>query len=185
MVFKLVINHFSLCVLLCCSTFVTAQQTRFNKAISKSAPSAIPSVDQEPVQNQFFTVNTLQDLSFGTFHAGMNGGRIYVLPNGERTAEGDIVLLHHGEPPRAATYEIRCEPYRMLHLHFSSNFGLSSNSGTSLSATPLGTDPGLPLVTPADAERGFLLQVGGVLIIPPGAQAGAYQGAFQVSMVYE
>lgn len=132
-------------------------------------------------------VLTLRHPSFGSFHVGPRGGRIVVHADGQRTAEGDVILLNSGSTVGPLIFEVRCTPFSFLHLVLDDAVVLVGEDGSTLRARILETQPPLPSVAPAGADGGFVVSASISLTIPPGQMlsAGGYTGTFVSSWLVE
>lgn len=135
----------------------------------------------------FTSLNIVSPLNAGSFYPGKQGGSVTVTVNGVRESQGSVVLLHGADMIGAAVLEIRTGAYQMVHIQLEQSITMSSSSGGNLHllAGPLSTGPNF--VAPANAEQGFLIQIGAKIIVgsarscPP----GNYSGSFAITIICE
>lgn len=171
---------------LCCLSELTAQRTSVFSAGRQDVNSTLNDDAQGArAATGLFTVDVLSNLSFGSFCVGPGGGSIHVNANGERTCEGDVVLLYTGQPPAPVRLEVRCRPFTMIHLQVIPQFSLSGQGSQQINGTLSDTNPEMPLVTPPGSARGFTITAGGILDVPPSLNHGEYQSSFSVMLIRE
>jgi hypothetical protein len=135
-----------------------------------------------PVQVE---VNTAQNLNFGAFTTGINGGTVIVNWNGNPTATGDVVLLGMGQTP--ALFDVTANPGTIITISSQPNIVLTGPAGTML----LNIDSystGQTFITtanpPFDTNPVF---VGGTLTVGNSSQSppGQYNGSFTLTFIQQ
>jgi hypothetical protein len=182
---KLLINSFFLFFL-----FFFFKQPIYCQDLKKDTPFLFTKDNSEtqndPVQIRI-VIFTLSHLYFGSFYPGSNGGTIYVNPNGNRTANGSVVLLNIGLLPSPASFEIKAPPYTSIHLMIDEQIILKNQNGNTLICIPEISDNNSSMVTPHNAESGFSITIGAKLIVDGFnySQTGDYSGKMNVFIVIE
>lgn len=165
---------------------LSAQRT--NEAIGTAAThdrrSAFADEEHSPLPVQVFT---LRHPSFGSFATGAAGGSIEVDLDGQRSANGDVVLLNSGSAVAPAVFEVKCSPYTSVHLFSNAQFVLRNNDGSTLNAYIVETSPEFPLVAPDHAASGFTVTAAVKLVLGPGQllSPGGYTGQLQMTWISE
>jgi hypothetical protein len=128
------------------------------------------------------TVYPIQNFNFGTFYPGNSGGTINILPDGSRSATGDIILINTFFTSSQATFDIEAPAGSVISLSSPDTILTGSNGGT-LTLKMGNTDLGLTFNTTAVPPNRTRIQIGGSLIVgdhvssPP----GNYQGTFSLT----
>jgi hypothetical protein len=132
-------------------------------------------------------VYNLQNLSFGTFTLGKDGGSVIIDPNGLRSSTGDIVLFNLGEQHYSAVFEIEAPPGVVISVLKGQDVYLrGSNGGTAL--LKLGDSyPVTPFVSMIPPPGRTQINFGGTLIINESLNtvSGTYTGNFYITFNQE
>lgn len=132
-------------------------------------------------------IDVVQDISFGSFYAGANGGKITITPEGIRATTGTIVpLATSTETP--AIFEVRSLTLfpRRVHIVFPASVYLTRSGGsermivTNFKSNKPSDSFWASLLTQT-VNVGATLNVQGPSANPP----GKYTGTFSVIFAYE
>lgn len=132
-------------------------------------------------------IDVVQDISFGSFYVGANGGTITITPEGTRTTTGTIVpLATSTETP--AIFEVRSLTLfpRRVHIVFPASVYLTRSGGsermivTNFKSNKPSDSFWASLLTQT-VNVGATLNVQGPSANPP----GKYTGTFSVIFAYE
>lgn len=137
-------------------------------------------------EDQRVYITGLSDFCFGAFYPGRYGGTIDLSKEGMRSADGSVVLLSSELNPSAAVFEIRCPSYTMLNVMIDEHIEMRNASGDEMICEPINNSSN-NLVSPNNAEGGFLYSIGGRLVVPEFeiVTPGEYKGRFNVFIVLE
>lgn len=134
-----------------------------------------------------FTLNCVQDLSFGMVVNCPAGGMVTVPPSGGPSAGGCVVLPpgNNAQPalcsiandaiPVALEISIPAPPYILTH----------GGDTLSLDQFLLKTPSGAPLSSVTITAANDSVAIGATLTLPPAAPSGVYQGSFIVNLDYQ
>lgn len=128
------------------------------------------------------TVYPIQNFNFGTFYPGSSGGTIKILPDGSRSATGDIILVNTFLSASQAIFDIEAPAGSVISLS-SPDTILTGSNGGSLTLKMDSTDLGLTFNTTEQPPSRTRIQIGGTLAVgdhvssPP----GNYQGTFSLT----
>ncbi len=131
-------------------------------------------------------VFTVQQLSFGAFALGNNGGTLSLNHDGTRTATGDIILVNQTSY-YSVLFEIEAPLGSNIHIQNGPDVGLQGTNGGEVTLSLGDSSTGSPFVTqvsPPDRTTVAIsttLTVGGLAETPP----GDYQGSFSVTFIQE
>jgi hypothetical protein len=134
-------------------------------------------------------VNTAQNLNFGSFTTGINGGTVTVTSGSNRILPtGDIVLLNMGQPVSAALFDVTANPGTIIQIQPQSSISLTGSNGGSITLNIDSYSTGQTFITtanpPFDTNPVFVggtLTVGNSTISPP----GQYTGDFTLTFIQE
>jgi hypothetical protein len=136
------------------------------------------------VSAQTPAVSTIQNLSFGAFSLGTNGGTITVSNRGIPTTSGTIMLINLGGNylPAQAIFEIEAPPGTIISISNGPDATLKGNNGGTMSLRPGASDPATPFNVTDPGGR-TLINLGGTLTIGPPASnpPGTYTGTFYIT----
>ena len=127
-----------------------------------------------------------QQFSFGTLAIGSEGGTVTLSPQGERTATGDIILLHYGVH-QELLIGLEAPIGAVVHIQNSPNVKLIGSNGGEIILSLGASDPASPLISgvgPPDRNHvyfGGTIIVGNILSAP----AGSYTGSITVNFIQE
>jgi hypothetical protein len=136
---------------------------------------------------QSATVYTLQNMSFGAFSQGNNGGTVQISAAGVRTVTGSVVPLNFGVQYGQAIFEIEAPAGTIISIVNGPDATLTGSNGGTMSLHLGNSDPASPFnttVTPPARTRvniGATLTVGNATVSPP----GAYTGTIDISFNYQ
>lgn len=136
-----------------------------------------------PLQAQTLTIDTPQNLRFGTMVVGATGGNVVVAPDGHRSCDSGITCVP-GEPGSAALFRItNGTPLETYTIQLPGSGSLNDGGNASMNLVDF-TDSGNGAIT-LDSQGEGDFTVGATLQIDPGQQDGDYSGAFEVQVNLE
>jgi hypothetical protein len=130
---------------------------------------------------------SVQNIRFGAFCTGANGGDVTVSHNGSRSATFDIILVNMGYIYSQAIFEIDGEKGTIIHILPIPDVQLSGDNGGTMTAYLDDFFPGDPIILytqPPARTQVFLggrLEVKNLLVNP----VGNYSGIFMVTFIQE
>ncbi|MDT0648178.1 DUF4402 domain-containing protein [Zunongwangia sp. F260] len=132
-------------------------------------------------------VNTAQFLNFGSFTVGSNGGTVTVDPNGNRTHAGDVYLLHMGENPSPALFDVIANPGTIIQISAPNNMALEGANGGTIYLNINSFSTGQTFITNANPPNVNPVYVGGTLNIPANTNlpSGKYTGTFTLTFNHQ
>ena len=139
------------------------------------------------IQAQTVTVYTVQNIGFGAFTTGNNGGTVKISPSGVRTVTGTVIPLNFGVQYRPAIFEIEAPAGTIISFANSLNATLTGSNGGTMSLHLDDSDPLMPfntIVTPParmQLKMGGTLTVGNTSVSPP----GNYTGTVNITFNYQ
>jgi len=144
-----------------------------------------PFGSDESEDEQQLSIYMLSPVKFGTFYPGKTGGSIFIDENGIRTANGSVVLL--GGESAASVFEISCPSYTVIHLTYESQIIMSGSNGGTLIFEPDDELRNTTIISPENAENGFLISIGGTLIVEDmySVVPGNYSGNYIIGVNFE
>jgi hypothetical protein len=135
-----------------------------------------------PVFAQIQSVTTVQNLGFGAFTQGSNGGTITISGQGERSAAGSVILLNLGQTYYQALFDVAAPEGTIISFSNGPDATLSGSKGGAMSLRLGSPDPAPPFVTgPSGITRvsvGGTLTVGSSTASPPGNYTGTFYITF-------
>jgi hypothetical protein len=136
---------------------------------------------------QIQSVTPVQNLSFGAFYPGNNGGTVSISTNGTRTATGSVQLLYLGQPYCQARFEIQAVVGTTISILNSPDVTLTGSNGGTMSLHLDVTDPVSPFISNVAPPGSTTVNVGGTLRIGSPAQtpSGSYSGTFNLTFNYQ
>jgi uncharacterized protein DUF4402 len=140
--------------------------------------------DSVPGDPGALSVYPMQNLSFGAFTIGSNGGTIVIASNGTRSVTGDIIPLNMGLIYCQAFFEVEAPEGSILSILNGPDVALAGSNGGSLSLKIGISDPISPfsISVPSPGRTsisiGGTLTVGSLLANPPGAYTGNFYITF-------
>lgn len=128
---------------------------------------------------QISAVNTIQNLSFGAFSPGNEGGTITISNTGIRSASGTAVPVNIGIPHFEAVFEIEAPNGTIISISRGAEAILRGSNGGSMSLKLGNSDPQGPfsVFSPngkTEVRIGGTLSIGNVLNNPPGNYNGSF-----------
>jgi hypothetical protein len=127
-------------------------------------------------------IGNTRSLSFGSFVAG-SGGSVTISPSGARSAAGGVTLIPSGAGT-AAQFSITGDPGMTysISLPLDGEAELSNGAGQSMPLRAFTSDPsGIGLFSISGSQT---LSVGATLDVSASQTAGAYSGAFSITVNY-
>lgn len=136
--------------------------------------------DSVPKDPGGIIVYTIQNLSFGAFTRGNNGGTLSISPSGARVATGDIIPLSLGYQFYYAIFDVESPPGNIISILYGPPVILNGSNGGSITLNIGGSDPTTPFINYATPPNRTQINIGGALTIGPIAAAppGNYSGTF-------
>jgi hypothetical protein len=132
-------------------------------------------------------VYNLQDLSFGTFTVGKEGGSVTIAPNGLRSSTGDVVLFNLGEQYYNAVFEIEAPPGVVISVLKGQDVYLKGSNGGSALLKLGDSYPATPFVSMIPPPGRTQVNFGGTLILNESLNtiSGTYTGNFYITFNQE
>lgn len=133
------------------------------------------------------SVYTMQNLSFGAFYQGINGGTVTVDYDGMRIATGDVILAGLGYAFYSAIFEIESEPGYLITIMNGPGATLTGSNGGSMILQIGEASTGNPFIATNGSPARTEVKIGGTLVVgPPGANPpGNYSGSFYITFIQE
>lgn len=152
--------------------------------VSVNAQTPTDSLPNDPGSLRVFTI---QNLSFGAFARGNNGGNIIISPSGSRSVTGDIIPLSLGFQFYNAIFEIESPPGNIISILFGPPAVLNGSNGGSITLNLGNSDPTSPFINNQAPPFRTQLNVGGTLVVGSLASAppGSYSGLFYLTFNQE
>lgn len=149
--------------------------------------SAQNPTDSVPPDPGAIMVYTMQNLSFGAFSNGSNGGTISIGSNGQRSVTGDITPLNMGVQFHPALFEVDAVQGSIISIMNGSNISLTGSNGGSINLQLGVSDPVSPFITLVPQPQRTPVQIGGTLTIgnPSSNPPGTYSGTFYITFNQE
>jgi hypothetical protein len=134
---------------------------------------------------QVSAVNTIQNLSFGTFYQGASGGTITISNTGAATTTGTVVPLTFGgiNDVSAALFEVEAVAGTVISISNGPDVNMTGSNG-GIMILHLGTsDPKTPFAVTSQTGRtsvslGGMLTIGTIASTPPGTYTGTFYITF-------
>ncbi len=129
-------------------------------------------------------VYTVQNMSFGAFARGNNGGTVIISNAGFRTVTGDIVPLSLGVQYFNAIFDIESPPGNIINILNGPAAVLNGSNGGTITLNIGSSDPFSPFVSNVAPPNRTQVNVGGTLVIgnlsssPPGTYSGVFYITF-------
>lgn len=132
-------------------------------------------------------VYTTQDLSFGAFARGNNGGTVEISSTGSRVVTGDLIALNLGFLYNNAIFEVESPPGNSISILNGPAITLNGSNGGSITMTIGGSDPNSPFINNASPPYRTQVNIGGTLTVGNYASSppGSYSGVFYVTFNQE
>ncbi|MDB5021554.1 MAG: hypothetical protein JWQ28_2681 [Pedobacter sp.] len=137
---------------------------------------------------QVSAVNTLQNLSFGTFSQGVSGGTITVSNTGSITSTGTVFPLtfgssNSGSDVSQAIFEVEAVAGTVISISNGPDVNLTGSNGGTMILHLGASDPRTPLAVVSETGRtsvslGGTLTIGNAASTPPGAYTGTFYITF-------
>jgi len=136
-----------------------------------------------PAASQSLRVITLQNLSFGAFSQGSNGGSITVSATGSRTATGTVIPLNLGMPYFQAIFEVQDSTGNVVSILNGPDATLTGSNGGTMSLHLGNSDPASPFISAIDPPGTTQIRIGGTLTVGNAdiTPAGNYSGTFYIT----
>jgi hypothetical protein len=133
---------------------------------------------------QVSAVHTIQNLSFGAFAQGPNGGTITISNNGIASTSGTVQSVNLGGNylPAQAIFEVEAPPGTIISISNGPDATLKGSNGGTMSLRPGISDPATPFSVTNPGGR-TQIQLGGTLTIgnPASNPPGTYTGTFYIT----
>jgi hypothetical protein len=127
---------------------------------------------------QITAVNTIQDLSFGAFSQGSNGGTIVISNKGVRNATGTVIPMNLGTAYYQAIFEVAAPYGTIISILNGPDTKLMGSNGGFMSLHLGITDPQAPFNVSSQTGKteihiGATLKVDNAQANPPGSYSGS------------
>ena len=158
----------------------------FMSAFCVSVKAQTPT-DSFPKDPGGISIYTIQNLNFGVFSRGNNGGTISVSSTGARTATGDLIPLSLGIQFFYAIFDVESPPGNIISLLNGPPAILNGTNGGTITLTIGASDPTSPFINFATPPNRTQVNVGGTLVVGSLASAppGIYSGLFYITFSQE
>lgn len=126
------------------------------------------------------SVNTVQNLNFGSFSQGFAGGTVIISTVGSRSKTGDIILIGIGYTQ--AIIELDANPGTVINITNGADATLNGSNGGSMTLHIGGSNPASPFVTTAVPPAKTQVSIGATLTVsaPASNPPGNFSGSFSV-----
>lgn len=143
--------------------------------------------DSFPRDPGSINVYTLQNLSFGAFTQGNNGGTITVAPNGVRSSTGSVIPLNLGQQYFQADFEVEGPVGAIVSILNGPDIFLTGSNGGSMTLRLSTSFPVSPFTIMVQPPRRTLVSFGGTLTVgsPLVTIPGLYTGVFSITFNQE
>lgn len=143
--------------------------------------------DSFPKDPGGISVYTIQNLSFGAFSRGNNGGTIALSNTGARTATGDLILLSLGIQYFYAIFDVESPPNNIISILNGPPAILNGSNGGTITLNIGASNPTSPFINYATPPNRTQVNVGGTLVVGSLASAppGSYNGVFYLTFNQE
>jgi hypothetical protein len=133
------------------------------------------------------SVYTIQNMSFGAFHPGNNGGTISISSTGDRTVTNDVVALNLGVSYFQAMFEIEAPEGTIISILNGPAVTLNGSNGGTMSLQLGAASPASPFNISIAPPGRTQLSVGGTLTVgnATSTPAGSYSGTFTITFNQE
>jgi hypothetical protein len=137
-----------------------------------------------PVFSQVQSVTTLQNLCFGAFAQGSNGGTITISTNGSRNATGSVIPLNTGSFPAQAIFGVEAPEGTIISILNGPDVNLTGSNGGTMSLHIETADPLSPFISSVAPPGKIIVNLGGTLTVgdaftsPPGSYSGTFYITF-------
>jgi spore coat protein U-like protein len=170
--------------ILLASLFVMTLATQHVKA--QTGASASASAQAKATVVTVISITKIDDLNFGSFAPGANGGTVSVQLDGTRSFTGSVTLLDQGEEtPTRALYNVRGKANASFYVKLPDANSVSLTGPANVDPLKItlfvhnaGDNPALD----GNGEKQF--SVGATLAVNPNQPAGTYTGTFDVIVAY-
>jgi hypothetical protein len=143
--------------------------------------------DSFPKDPGGISVYTIQNLSFGAFSRGNNGGTISISTSGARTATGDLILLSLGFQYYYAIFDVESPPNNIISILNGPPAILNGSNGGTITLNIGSSYPTSPFINYATPPNRTQVNVGGTIVVGSLASAppGNYSGVFYLTFNQE
>jgi hypothetical protein len=132
---------------------------------------------------QVTSVSTIQDLSFGAFSQGTNGGTVTISNSGIPSTTGTVLPVNlGGNLPAQAIFEVEAPPGTIISISNGPDATLKGSNGGTMILRPGISNPSSPFNVTNPTGR-TLINLGGRLTIgdPAANPPGTYTGTFFIT----
>lgn len=157
---------------------------RFPRKLTKSLFSlALALLLGGAAYTQIQSVTTLQNMSFGAFSQGSNGGKVMLSASGLRTSSGSVVLLGLGISFYQAIFEIGAPAGTVISVLNGPDITLSGSNGGTMTLHLDAPSPASPFISQVNPPAKTTVIIGGTLTVGSAATTppGTYSGSFSVT----
>ncbi|HEY0054363.1 MAG TPA: DUF4402 domain-containing protein [Pedobacter sp.] len=134
---------------------------------------------------QTVSVFPVQNLSFGAFIQGINGGKVTVSNAGIRFSEGDVILASLGAMYFPAIFDIVAPQGTVITILNGPDVQLNGSNGGAITLRLGTSDKGASFATSTQPPQRTSVSIGGTLTIgnQQSVPAGNYSGTFSVTFI--
>lgn len=139
------------------------------------------------LKNSAINIYNNQNLQFGTFSQGTQGGTLVISPDGMRSVTGSIVLLNFGSSYSPSIFEIEAPKNSIVSILSGPDVILTGSNGGTMSLKIGASKPGSPFPVITDSPGRTQINIGGTLTVgnSTASPPGVYTGNFYISIVLE
>jgi len=132
--------------------------------------------------SQITSVYTNQNMNFGAFYPGSNGGTVSVSTNATRSVTGDVVLINQGTAPMQAIFGIEAPIGTIVTITNGPDVTLTGSNGGTMSLHIGNSDPVAPFTTTVVPPGTTSVSIGATLTVGSAATTtpGSYSGTFSI-----
>ena len=143
--------------------------------------------DSFPRDPGSISVYTIQNLNFGAFTQGNNGGTITIAPNGTRSATGSVIPLNLGKQFFQADFEVEGPIGAVVSILNGPDVTLTGSNGGTMTLRLSTSFPVSPFAIQVQPPRRTLVSFGGTLTVgsPLVTIPGVYTGIFSITFNQE
>ena len=139
------------------------------------------------LKNSVINIYNNQNLQFGTFSQGTQGGTLVISPDGMRSVTGSIVLLNFGSSYSPSIFEIEAPKNSIVSILNGPDAILTGSNGGTMSLKIGASKPDSPFPVLIDPPGRTQISIGGTLTVGNASSSppGIYTGNFYISIVLE
>jgi len=132
---------------------------------------------------QIQSVTVAQNMSFGAFSRGNNGGTITISNSGTRSVTGDVALLNLGISYYESIFEVEAALGTVVSITNGPNVTLTGSNGGTMTMQIGSSNPASPFINSVAPPGRTAVRIGGTLTVgnATASPAGSYSGTFNIT----